>query len=1073
MKLSVRRVATLLFFSGACALMYQVAWFRELRLIFGASTASSAAVLAIFMGGLGLGGALLGRRADASRSPLAMYAKLEIGVSCAAGLTPLFVWAADKIYVAAGGTTSLGGPGATVVRILLAVLVLGPVTFLMGGTLPAAARAIEKDDGGARRGVATLYGVNTLGAVLGAVLANFVLLEVLGTRMTVWVTALVNVLVGVLALSFARRAGSARVSDENASASVAAAVPDAVENAPDDGARAIPRWLPPGAAALAGAAFMLMELTWYRMLGPLLGGSSYTFGLILAVALAGIGIGGAVYARTKVPATLRWFALTCSLEALFIALPYALGDDLAIVTGLLRPLCRSGFGASTVVWTSVAAIVIFPAAVISGIQFPLIIGLYGRGAKSVGRDVGAAYLANTIGSIFGSLAGGFGLVPLLGAIGVWKLVVVALAAGAVVAVVIAARNAPAHDRIPGIVRGVALAGLPLLLLLADGPSSVWRHSGIGAGRADAMLEEASPYAVAAFRQFARRGIRWSTDGVESSVALKEQNGYTFVVNGKADGHAIVDAPTQVMGGLLPALLHGSAKSALVVGLGTGSTAGWLGKVPTMERVDVVELEPAILRVAADCATVNESVLQNPKVHTYIADAREHLRTTRARYDIIFSEPSNPYRAGISSLYTVEYYRAAAERVAPAGMFVQWLQAYEIDGWVVATALTTLRQVFGDVEVWRTMAGDLLMVARAQHTPFDVARVRAMLQTEPFGRGARGAWHTDTVEGVLSHFVARSSLADALAQNGDGAINTDDQNFLEFAFARSVGARRHVDDDILKLSERLGMVSPDVVGSYDRSRILDERWLFQRAEGQPFDPPLSLGGPATLGPVLQAMSNEQPGAALRLWAKLHRNESASSAERELVADLGAHAGGDDVGAAIEASPEETRDYFRALVASEQHDDAAATAHLVRLFVRARTDPWVRVALLDEGVKLAKKILTRSPVNSRELYGALAAPFAVENLRDERLSVRALASVRLPDTSACVEAFTALEPPPFDKDVLTLRAGCYVRAKHPRAEEAERDLRAIFLVDPKPLGAAIAGPAPPPPAPVRTQPVAPPP
>lgn len=156
MTFRVRGVATLLFFSGVCALIYQVAWFRELRLIFGASTSSSAAVLAIFMGGLGLGGARLGKRADASANPLAMYANLEIAVAVAAGATSALVWLANAVYIASGGSSSLGVAGATLVRLLLTVVVLGPATFLMGGTLPAAARAVERADDGARRSVATL-----------------------------------------------------------------------------------------------------------------------------------------------------------------------------------------------------------------------------------------------------------------------------------------------------------------------------------------------------------------------------------------------------------------------------------------------------------------------------------------------------------------------------------------------------------------------------------------------------------------------------------------------------------------------------------------------------------------------------------------------------------------------------------------------------------------------------------------------------------------------------------------------------------------------------------------------------
>src|SRR6185295_13244297 len=192
----------------------------------------------------------------------------------------------------------------------------------------------------------------------------------------------------------------------------------------------------------------------------------------------------------------------------------------------------------------------------------------------------------------------------------------------------------------------------------------------------------------------RHGIEWEADGVESAVAVSNRAGLAFVINGKVDGHIRADAPTQVMSGMLGAILHPAPKSALVIGLGTGSSAGWLGAVPELERVDVVELEPSIERVAKDCAVVNRDVMDNPKVHVIVGDAREVLLTTRERYDLVFSEPSNPYRAGIASLFTREYYREVQARLAKGGLFLQWVQAYDVDSRTVRTIYATLASVFG-------------------------------------------------------------------------------------------------------------------------------------------------------------------------------------------------------------------------------------------------------------------------------------------------------------------------------------------------------------------------------------------
>ncbi|HEY0092681.1 MAG TPA: spermidine synthase, partial [Archangium sp.] len=414
MNARVWKIAPLLFGSGFCALVYQTAWQRELRLIFGASTAASAAVLAIFMGGLGLGGALLGARVDRERRPLAFYANLELLISLSAAVTPLLVWLARTLYVALGGTMTLGLGLGSVVRLVLSALVLAVPTLLMGGTLPAAARAAETTDDVRRRALAVLYGLNTLGAVAGAAASTFFLFEVFGTRSTLWLASLLNILVALVARSVARELPEHEPSTTQGPEASTGAAPAALP----------PRTFVLSAAALVGFAFFLMELVWYRMLGPLLGGSTFTFGLILVVALLGIGLGGAAYAAwgQQRPATLGGFALTCLLEALLIAVPLALGDRLAVLTTMLRPLSLYGFGGLVLNWAFVTALVVLPAAFVSGVQFPLLLALLGRGGDNVGRQVGLAYAWNTVGSIVGSLAGGFGLLPLLSAPGVWRLV---------------------------------------------------------------------------------------------------------------------------------------------------------------------------------------------------------------------------------------------------------------------------------------------------------------------------------------------------------------------------------------------------------------------------------------------------------------------------------------------------------------------------------------------------------------------------------------------------------------------------------------------------------------------------
>src|SRR5438093_2679515 len=274
------RVAPLIFASGFCALIYQMVWLREFRLFFGASTAATAAVLAIFMGGLGFGSAILGRRSESKARPLRFYAQLELMIAVSAALTPALIWLMRQIYLALGGTLTMGLGLGTVIRLLMSVFVLGLPTFLMGGTLPALARAVVGQEDTNRRPVALLYGINTLGAVVGTAAATFYFFEALGNHITLALAAAFNVWVAVAAFQISKDLPAIELSEPKPEEDQAQAAPPAFVFA---------------ASAIAGFAFLLMEIVWYRMLCSPLGASTFTFGLILAIALFGIGLGGVLY----------------------------------------------------------------------------------------------------------------------------------------------------------------------------------------------------------------------------------------------------------------------------------------------------------------------------------------------------------------------------------------------------------------------------------------------------------------------------------------------------------------------------------------------------------------------------------------------------------------------------------------------------------------------------------------------------------------------------------------------------------------------------------------------------------
>lgn len=1075
-----QRVVLLLFASGFCSLVYQMAWLRLLRLVFGASTAASAAVLAIFMGGLGLGSLLLGPRADRVRNPLALYARLEIGISIAAGVSPLLIAAVRAAYIGVGGTDALGGFGGTAMRLVLSALVLGVPTFLMGGTLPATVRAVTRAGDVGRRTVGLLYAVNTLGAVSGTVATVFWAIEMLGISRTVWVAALLNLLVAVSARALSRswaseiasregRQGSRRAGEEGTGPSAEADAPEPTPRR-EDGAppRPVPLGFILAAAAIVGFAFFLMELVWYRMLAPILGGTSYTFGSILAVALAGIGTGGLLYAlgRRERPPTLLGFGATCALEALLLIIPFALGDRLAFLALALQGLDPVGFGGLIVEWTAVTTVVVLPPALVAGYQFPLLVGLVGRGRRHLGREVGATYAWNTLGAIAGSVAGGFGLLPLLTAPGTWRWTTVGLALLAAAAVALGrsgsrGRVQPAGGTVPV----VLLALVALLLAATPGPSAFWRHSGIGGRRADRDLD--GPNAVRAAVRDARDRLIWEAEGRESSVSLIHGNGYTFMVNGKTDGSALGDAPTQVMSGLIGAMLHPDPRRALVIGLGTGSTAGWLAALPGMERVDVVELEPAVIRVAEACAEVNRRVLERDNVNLIVGDGREFLLTTDRRYDVIFSEPSNPYRAGISSLFTREFYRAAVERLAADGLFIQWLQGYEVDASVVRTAYGTLASVFPAVESWQVDTLDLLLVAGREPVTHDWARVAARAAREPYETALERVWGVRGAAGFYSGFLGGPGLARAMAEararRGE-PLNTDDHPVIEYGFVRNLGRKGLFEiDELADLARGLGVDRPvfaEPPGSpapdwHAVEEAASARGIFLQAIP---DPSPSGGYPGVGSRVLARRSflDERLPAALAAWEGQDR-EPEQPADLLLVAESMAVAGADRAPEAAERLRPMLPGAAEAVLARYRYETgelARATTHLESFFEVLREEPWLPAGLEHRVLQLADWLGQEDRGLALRLFEATERPFAAGVAERNRRVLRLRLAASAGFEEHCVEAYEALEPHvPWEGPTLNNRMICYRENDHRLLERAREELAAWNRGEPPRLDAGI--------------------
>jgi hypothetical protein len=481
------------------------------------------------------------------------------------------------------------------------------------------------------------------------------------------------------------------------------------------------------------------------------------------------------------------------------------------------------------------------------------------------------------------------------------------------------------------------------------------------------------------------------------------NDIAFIVNGKSDGSARRDADTQVMQGIIAAMLHPKPESALVIGLGTGSSAGWLGVVPTIKRVDAVELEPVVLDVARACTVVNEGVLTNPKVHITIGDAREVLLTSGRKYDIITSEPSNPYRAGIASLFTQEFYVAARERLNKRGIFAQWVQSYAVHPDTIRTIYATLTSVFPNVQTWWTTGGDLVLVASADPLIVDADALGARLRTEPYRSASMNTWRVSSVSGFLAYLLANENFALAAAKQAE-ELNTDDRTVIEFGFARSIDAGASLHRQIANDATAIRALYPRYArGAIDWKAVEQKRpWIDNPNE------PADLGELAKV--ALAAARSGDPRAME--WAKVIAHEQP-----------------------VEGG------YIAATLLARQKRYDEATDLLRRVFVNYRKTPWPDPELMGSSLELALELARTKPARARILFDALAKPFAAMQHENARRFTRIVIAPLFDQCGPrAIEALKVMEPHPiWNRHVLTIRANCYALAGLDLAPRAWEDLQ----------------------------------
>src|SRR5437870_2471229 len=784
---AARAYSLLFFFSGATGLVYELLWVRLLYQAFGSTIQSVTTVVAAYMGGLGLGAWLLGRWADRHARPAALYGGLEIAIGLFGLVSPLVLSLAHRVYVGAAGAWQLAGGASVALRFGLAAVVLLVPTTLMGGTLPVLTRAFM---GAERRelkpSLARLYGLNTLGAVAGTALAGFSLIEYVGIRASLWATAALNVALGAIAL---------RLSDPRP---FAEGEPDS-RYSPDPGQK--PGEHPSSTAlrrtalallAITAFASLLDEIAWTRVLVMIVGGSAYAFTLVLIVFLLGIGIGSALVARRGAAASdaTADAAVAQSVTAAGAGLLFVLFGVLpGYIIAVFQMQSLGAVERLVAIGLAVGAVVLIPA-VGMGMTFPLLTDLVAPRDAAGGADVGRAYALNTLGSIVGAALTGFVLVVTLGSDLTLRLgVLINVAAGLGLAALAARRVHEGSEQ---------RRRLRLRVLGAGGLATAGLACALAAPRWDTRLIDLGPsiYARqamdhAAVREFlAHRGVRQLAyqESWNATVSVWESGpGRTLKVNGKADASDYGDMDTEILLGLAPAAARPGPASALVIGYGSGVTTRVLADVPGMQRVRVVEIEPAVLAMSRLFVRVNDTVLARRNVSVVVDDARSALQIDRARYDVIVSEPSNPWLAGVATLYTPEFFRIVRDRLTDGGVFSQWVQLYQLPTPVVAGIVRNLAAVFPHVQIWFSSPGDVIVLGSTQPLRYDRTWLERLVgPRSALGELGREYLGVDQLDDYFGHLLlGTAGVGQLLAR--PSVVHRDDRPRLEF-----VAARRFID-----------------------------------------------------------------------------------------------------------------------------------------------------------------------------------------------------------------------------------------------------------------------------------------
>jgi spermidine synthase len=758
-------LALLFFCSGASALIYQVLWLRLLGLTFGVTTYAASTVWASFMAGLALGSLAAGRFADRVRRPLVWFGACELLIGVTALATPLGLDALQRAYVSVYPALPDSLSLMIVIRFAMAFAVLIVPTALMGATLPLVLKSSTFRTTRLGERIALLYGMNTAGAILGALAAGLYLIQAHGIRVTFLVAATLNLVVGLVALI----AGRTIVAPDHST------VVDEPIDVPAESIRAQPHLIDGrrlyvilAVFAISGFTSLALEVVWFRVLTLFLRPTVYGFALMLAAVLAGIAVGS--YLVTPfLDRRARWVAILAGLEmaiAVAAVVSFSALSRMSLVTTRVAPWLSQVMDEWLVYPAVSSLLAIFPTTLLMGMAFPIGLRLWASGSRArqgaFAERIGIFYSVNLAGAILGSIAAGFVLLPQIGS----QSSLTVLGAITFVSGVL--------------LLAVSELSVPVRVVAAVAASLVFGVAVVGA--------------VDPFQEFVRQRYRgqrilWQEEGVEATAVVLATRGgdVSLTVNGNhqaSTGSGMVFAHRSI--GHLPMLVHPEARDALVIGLGGGATAGAVALHDGVE-VDVVELAGSVVRGARHLGSgINYDLFSRPNVRLRVDDGRNYMLLTRRKYDVVTADVIHPIFAGSGNLYSAEYFQLVRKVLKPGGMALQWVSGTDAE---YKTIGRTFLSVFPEATAWRD---GTLLIGTVEPLHLKRSEFEWKLQVPGRKRAAEDLG-TRTFEELLTAY--RAGPDELRAFVGPGPILTDDQPLVEYFL--SLPRDRDVDLSTLK------------------------------------------------------------------------------------------------------------------------------------------------------------------------------------------------------------------------------------------------------------------------------------